>query len=347
MRNIFIFGVSLLVVFILVLIISKNPFLDSASKLIIGPTPSPKILTKLKVIHVARNASKPVVAVAMKNKIFEKYGLEVEVNEVTSGNASVQGLIGGQANITLSSQVSYLKAAAAGAKIKSVGIVNNNTAWVFVSRKDPKDIKSYCTVGLTTEDYLRGVLVLKNLGIDINSLNLTNLASADLCAKTLASGNVDSMVFQEINWELFKNKNKEASKYKVIIKAVGEKYLNKPLTIIVMENTLNTKKDAIENFSKAIIEANYWLKNHSESEIEEAINGVNKITKEEAIIYAKLMKEYLVGVKFSQEISNVEEIRKENEGVSPKLKEYDVKNFLSTLISDSLNKQGFLQKYGF
>jgi ABC-type nitrate/sulfonate/bicarbonate transport system substrate-binding protein len=347
-NSLFIFGAGI-ILFLTLMVFLKEPIINSSNSLKnkLFPTPTPKILTKLKIIYLPTSSAKPAIAVATKNKIFEKYGLKVEVTQVTSGNAAVQGLVGGQADIVLAGQISYLKAAAAGAKIKSIGVVNNNVRWLLVSKKSLGEIKIYCTVGKTSEIYLRGAQMMKNLGVDINTKQLVDLSSEDLCAKALVAGTVDSTVFTELNWERFKEKNKDITNYKVIEKEEGDKYLLKPTAIMVMEDTLVSKKDAIENFSKSIIEANYWLKNNSESEIAKTITGVNKISKEDALIYARLNKGFLADVKFTQELSNVEENRKQNEELTPALKKYDVKNFLSRIISDSLRKQGFLQKYGF
>ncbi len=310
-------------------------------------TPTPKTLTKITVAYTSVASSKPEMAVAYKNKLFQKYGLDVHITEFSSGDLLARSLIGGKVDLVIVGQDTYLKAAAAGSDIKSIGLVNSNTRWYFVARKDIKDIKTYCTIGITTQDYLRGTNVLKKLGYDIKKLDIVNLASTNVCLDALESNKVDSMAVSEVAWENFKMHNKDAANYKVIIKAFGNGYLTSPAAIIVTANTLKNKKQSLENFSKAVIEANYWLKTHSESQIEIEIVGLANITPNDAKIYAKIIDSQLEGIKFTQDLSNLEDIKVANENVSPKLKDFDVKNFLSTQISDDLQKQKFLQKYGF
>ncbi len=341
--------IGIIVILALIAIIFKNPLSQTIGKFSskLFPQPAQVQLTKIIVTYHYASAAKPEMAVAIKNKLFEKYGLSIEINEVTSGQAMAQALISGKTDVVLAGQATFLKAAAAGAKIKSVGLINSSTRWYFVSRKEPQNIKTYCAIGITTEDYLRGASALKNLGIDINSLNITNLPSDNLCINALISGKVDSMTVAEPIWENLKMQNKDLSVFKIITKAYGGNYIVLPVAILVMNNTLSNKNQAIENFSKALIEANYWLKVHSEAEIEKEISGVAKIDPSMGKIYSKIIKGQLEGIKFTQKLSEVEAIRKTYENITPQLKDYNVKNFLSTQISDDLKKQGFLQKYGF
>jgi len=339
---------GLILILVIIVVVFKAPLTQIAGKITdkLFLPPTSKILTKLRVIYNHDAAATPVLGVATKLKLFEKYGVNAQVTE-TIGTAAIQNLIAGRSDISVAGQISYIKAAAAGASIKSIGVVNNNLRYVLVSNKNISDIKTYCSLGKTTETYLRGIKIMKNLGVNVDNLNFIYLASFDLCAKAMLSGEIDSAPFTEIAWERLKDQNPEVKNYKIIQPEDGVKYFIKPATIMVTGNILNTKKDAVENFSKAIIEANYWIINHNEKEIALTISGFNNLSSADANRYARLAKGMLQGVKFTQELSNVEENRKENEGITPSLKTYDVRNFLSYIISDDLKKQGFLQKFGF
>lgn len=309
----------------------------------VAPTPKPTV--KIKVAFIANSMSELPVAVAMKNGYFEKYGLEVESIKTTNATNNSKTFISGGSDLAMGYPTAYMLAAAEGANIKFIGVVNYNNPFVFVSRVNAVNIKNIGVTNKTGETYNATLAFLKSLNIDPQNVNFTVLGSQDLVGKALVAGSIDGAVYPDSVWAMFKDRSKIGDELKIIAKTADKD--KKISGIFVKGETLLNKKDVIENFSKAMLEANYWIRTNSVEAITAEVAGVNKISKDDAPYLAKFGKEAVNGVLFTPDPALIEKVRKGLEEQSPKMKAYKAVDFVSFEISDLLKKAGLLSQYGF
>lgn len=340
---------AILITTLLVIFVFKDKILNLNNKNSDSSTPisSSKDLGRLNITYILNSSSEAAVAVAIKNKLFEKYGLEVKIIKASNANTASKNLISGKVDMAITNPSLYLVAAATGSKIKYLGVVDNNNPFVFVSAKSLPEIKTVGSTGKASESYRRSLSFLEASGIETKKINFIDLATSDTLAKAMIAGRVDGASFTEVVWALLKDRNQIPDSFKVFDKPEGDKYVVRPAAIVVSEDALTKKKKLIEDFSKAILEANNWVSLHSTEEVAQAITGVNQISKDDAPYLAQYGKKALIDTKFTPDLKAAEAMRLALLKSSPQLKNYDIKNFISFEISDSLKKQGILSKYGY
>ena len=327
------------VIFIVSIVLIFNDTLNR------GKDTSQKPLTKIKAAYILNSMSELPVAVAMKNGYFEKYGLEVESIKSTNATNNSKTFLSGGADLAMGYPTAYLQAAAEGAGIKLIGVVNYNNPFVFVSKVEAAGIRNIGVTNKTGETYSATLAFLKSLNIDSESVNFTVLGSQDVIGKALVVGSIDAAVYPESVWAMFVDRNKIGNELKIVAKTADKD--RKISGIFVKGETLEAKKQAVEDFSKALLEANYWIKTNSVEAITKAVTGVNKISEDDAPYLAKFGKEAVNGVLFTPDLNVIDKVRKGLEEQSPKMKDYKVSVFTSFEISDFLKKEGLLTKYGF
>jgi ABC-type nitrate/sulfonate/bicarbonate transport system substrate-binding protein len=332
------------IILILVLLFAfKNQILNLVNKPDQEKTPIK--LTKVAVSFQDSDVIEAPMAVAIKQGLFEKYGLDVKsVKTIKSISSSLSG---GQADISIAPPSTFLMAAAKGLDIKYVGTAANDQPQVFVSYKDPDEIKLIGINRVGGEGHIRTLKFLNAMGIDKDSVNLQSFGDRNETVLLLADKKVDAAAFGKAIWYLFKNKNKTSDEFKIIGDSSNLKEVSSPMGMYTKTEFLNNNKEALVNFSKAIIEANYWIQNNSEEKVAKEITGVNGVTQENAPIFAKLYKEALNNTKFTPDAKRLELIRVGLEEFAPQTEDYDINKFISLEVANSLKEEEFLSKFGY
>lgn len=303
--------------------------------------PVAKPTTKVKVVFVSNSLSELPVAVALKNGYFEKYGLSVESIKTTNAANNSKTFLSGGADIAMGYPTAYLLAGAEGADVKFIGVANYNNHFEFISKVDASKISKIGITSKTGETYAATLAFLKSLNIDSQNITFTVLGSQDLIGKALVAGSIDAAVYPDAVWAMFKDRNKIGEDLKIVASTKDKD--RKISGIFVKGDSLVNRKEAIENFSKAILEADYYIKTNSEA----TITGVNKIKSDDAPYLAKYGKQAVMGLLFTPDLKLIENVAVGLESQSPKMKDYKVSNFVSFEISDLLKQQGILTQYGF
>lgn len=310
-----------------------------------SPQPNPQKLTKLKIGYIVSDVAEVPVAVAIKNGYFKENGLDVKV--VKSVKSVNTGLISGETDIAMGPAAPFIMAAAQGSDFKAVGNLSNDYPFVFVSYKNPSEIKTIGVSRIGGETHLRSIEFFKYLKLDANNTTYQVLGTHDVLAQVLVNKNVDAGSFVKGVWLLYKNKNQISNEYKILVDTSIDKELQIPDVIFVKGSFLSKNKNLVESFSKAVLEANNWIKNNQLDIIVASINGVNGLSSVDAKILAPVYKTALLNTKYTLDLKRLDIIRASLVDFAPQTKNYNISSLLDFQISDALKSKGLLLKYGF
>lgn len=306
---------------------------------------SNKSLTKVKVAYFNSSIIEASLGVGLKKGFFEKYGLNVEPQKVNKAISTA--ITSKQVDIAIDAPSTFIMSKAnGGANIFTVGEATSDTPFVLVSYKEPKDIKNIAIPRIGGELYLRAIEALKSLGINQSSVNFQVSGSIEASTLMLSQKKVDATMLMKPQWMLFKKRNNISNDFKILVDTSKEKDLRNPMIIIVSGDYLIKNKKIIQDFSKAILETNSWIKSSNEKEVARALEGFDNLNYDEALILIQTYKYALEDLHFAPDVKKMDEITK-SLGTQIKTKNFDVKSFISFEISDSLQKDGFLSRLGF
>jgi NitT/TauT family transport system substrate-binding protein len=142
--------------------------------------------------------------VAKDFKIFDKYGLDVELISTNGGSPLVQALVGGSLQSASVAAMAPIRAIQSGANLAIVAAFLNKNMYSFVTRQDiknPADLKGK-TIGIASfgaANELSALMALKALGLRSNEVNL-RVAGGSLARLTaMEHGGIDATVVPHSN----------------------------------------------------------------------------------------------------------------------------------------------------
>ena len=198
--------------------------------------------------------------VAKDFKIFEKYGLDVELISTNGGSPLVQALVGGSIQSASVAAMAPIRAIQSGANLVIVAGFLNKNMYSFVTRQNiqqPADLKGK-VVGVASfgaANEFSAVMTLKALGISPHEVNL-RVAGGSLARLTaIEHGGIDATVVPHSN-------NAVATSRGMRIFADLAKLVKEfPDGVVVMKRTLtNQERPKAKRFLQAMSEAIYRLK---------------------------------------------------------------------------------------
>jgi ABC-type nitrate/sulfonate/bicarbonate transport system substrate-binding protein len=213
--------------------------------------------------RLAQNLS-PISGLAIIAKdqgFFEKHGLDISINNFTSGKQCLDTVIGGGAEIATTAEAPVTAAAMAGQPIAYVaGMEYSDDKTLalrsagIVKRSDLKGKTIAYTAGTGSEVYTTELLKSANLTTKV--VKLLNLKPQDMIP-ALASGTIDAYNTWEPN--IYNGK-----------KALGDRAVQldtkgiyaETFNIVVMQSYLKSNPQVVEDFLAALIDAETWMKAH-------------------------------------------------------------------------------------
>lgn len=333
--------VAVIIISLLGIALLSSKFLTSkqaASSQAVKPGPTTASVPKLTLAYSFTKANQLPVAVAIQKGLFKKYNVDVDIKEVSKNVTSV--LTAGQANVILSTPNIALPAAVVGAKISWIGSINNDQATVVVSSKDLKNIK---TIGVITGPSRAQTIGLLNL-IKVSTAKLTVQELADNQAKLIAlkEKQVDAIHVAKPDWLIYKKNAKLSNEYKILFDSSTNSKAWMPISIIVRNEFLQNNKEVVENFAKALLEADAWIQKNPEEFTKMIEERFTDISKEDIDIQTHSYLDTLDNLQFAPTIEKGQEmldlVKVDNKAAS----DYKVENFIAPGIADSLTKSGFL-----
>ncbi|KAF1043551.1 MAG: putative aliphatic sulfonates-binding protein [Herbaspirillum frisingense] len=219
-------------------------------------------------IRLAQNLApiSGLVIIAKQKNLFEKHGLDVQVNNFTSGKQALETVLGGGADIATTAEAPITAAALARQKIAFLARMEYSDDKTLASKSanintlaDLKGKRIGYTVGTGSEIYI--ATLLKKAGLSRNDVTLINLRPQDMVS-ALSTNSIDAYN----TWEPHISNGKKALGDKVReldTKGVYAETFN----LVVTEDYLAKHGKTLSNFLKAVLEAEQYLKANREESI--------------------------------------------------------------------------------
>lgn len=338
---------KILIILFLILILGLGGgafFVKSKSQVAPKPKPTTAAASKIIVTYSFVKANQLPVVVAQEKGFFKKYNLDVKINQVNKNVAQV--ITSGKADVTLGTPNISLTAAVQGAGLSWVGSINNDQALVVVSTKPVVSIRSAGVITGPAKAQTIGLLEL--LGANTKNIVFQDVADNPTRLLALKEKQVDVIHAPKTDWLIFQKKNNLSSdEYKILLDSSTNKRFQLPIGIIVRNDYLSKNKITVENFAKALIEADFWIKNNKLEFIKTLGKRYSDTPKEDITIEAESYISTLKNLEFTPTPEKGNQMLKLVESVNPKAKDYNLNNFINTGVSDSLKQSGFIEKFNF
>ncbi len=303
----------------------------------ISPTPVLKPVVKLG--YLPKSSLRILVAVADKKGFFKKNNVDVKIYGVE--NAIATSLVSKQTNVVLDLPSTLLLARANGSDIVEIGEVTNDYPFLLISYKNPSFVKTIAIPRIGGEPHLRALEILKKLNIDSSKVTFQASGSGPASAELLKKREVDAAMLSTFDWSVLKTQTFASDVPKILFDTSKEKDLRNPNIIVVNAEFLKKNKKIMENFSKALIEANNYIKSSKDEELVSTLSAFSQIEDKRALETVKNYKSTLEGWKFKPDLERT--IALANTLKEFNDKKFNPATFISLDIFSALEKSGFIK----
>jgi NitT/TauT family transport system substrate-binding protein len=190
--------------------------------------------------------------IALDEKIFEKYGLQVELLYIRSSTQALPALLGGSTQIIAGSAAGALHATANGARLKIVGSFGPTPYFLFTSPKikDPGQLKG-SIIGVNrigSSDYYAVRRMLAKLSLSEKDVKIIQAGATSDRFIALQNGSIQATLGSETT---FGTSKVRANRLVDIIKLGVEDHGS---ALIVTENFARRQNDLLVRFAQAFVE---------------------------------------------------------------------------------------------
>lgn len=222
---------------------------------------------KLVVDYGGHAGFQSAVWVAKDLKIFDKYGLDVEVIMITGSARSVAALLGGSTQFATGSSTGPLAAAAKGSEIKLLAASYNKFPYAFVAKpeiRSPKDLRgknvNILNYGGSNDFALQ--LSLKEWGLKLSDVNVIVGGDSPTRLASLMTGRTDATVLSPPHLILAVKNG-----YRVLAD-MGDMSANfSQSALSTTSEFLKEKRETVKRFLKAYSEAIHKIKTDRKSTV--------------------------------------------------------------------------------
>jgi ABC-type nitrate/sulfonate/bicarbonate transport system substrate-binding protein len=202
-----------------------------------------------------------VLWAAYEEKLFRKYGLDVEYLALNTGRLGMQMLLADDIQILFSTGVTVVTTNLQKADLAIIGGGLNFFPTKLIVRpeiKKPADLrgKTLAVGGFGAANHMALLVALEKLGVNAKEVSIIQVAGAAAQITALSKGAVFGLVFNEPQATIAMKKFGMHS----MIDLMENKTPFPQNCFIVKRSYLESNRDKVTNFMKAIIEAVYLLK---------------------------------------------------------------------------------------
>lgn len=231
-----------------------------------------------KIITIAdtRAISTALLPIAVEKKLFDKYGLDVKLLPVQTGDEALKAVVGKSADIALAAVTPYAFLAIDKPEMKIFVTVAESHDDQIVARKDrgiskPSDLKGK-KIGYakTTVSELGLEKFLQTNGLKKEDVQWVNLKPLAMPA-ALLSGDIDAYSA----WEPHLANGIKMLGDKAVIFDQPQNTYTWQMNLIAGESYINSNKDTLEKLVKALIETEKFVSDNKEVSVAITANHVN------------------------------------------------------------------------
>jgi NitT/TauT family transport system substrate-binding protein len=283
--------------------------------------------------------------VAKDLKIFDKYGLDVEVIMITGSARSVAALLGGSTQFATGSATGPLAAAIKGSDIKIIAASYNKFPYAFVVKPDirtPKDLrgKTINILNFGGSNDLALQLAFKEWGLKLSDAQVIIGGDAPTRLAALMAGRIDATILSPPHLTMAVQAG-----YRVLAD-MGDMSANFP------QSTLNTKgsllrenRDLVKRFVRSYAEAIHVIKTSREKTLK---IFANRMRIDDPATVLSTYEYFAPRFSFPPRV-NLEGVRDTLNFYAernPEFKNHKPEEFVDQSLLDELEKEGFFKRLG-
>jgi len=204
--------------------------------------------------------------VAKELRLYEKYGLNVDLIAMSGGALGIRALLGGSIQVATNSPMAPINAISAGGDLVFVGGVLNKSLYKIVAGRNlqkPGDLvgKRIGVTGLGGANEFAVLLALKEWQIPASSVQIVTTGAAANRIAAVLSGSSDATILSYDQVTIAEDRGLHSvADLADIVPEFPDKM------IIVNRSFLNNERDYVKRFLQAISESIFILKNGIEKE---------------------------------------------------------------------------------
>jgi NitT/TauT family transport system substrate-binding protein len=283
--------------------------------------------------------------VAKDLKIFDKYGLDVEVIMITGSARSVAALLGGSTQFATGSATGPLAAAIKGSDIKIIAASYNKFPYAFVVKpniRTPKDLrgKTINILNFGGSNDLALQLAFKEWGLKLSDAQVIIGGDAPTRLAALMAGRIDATILSPPHLTMAVQAG-----YRVLAD-MGDMSANFP------QSTLNTKgsllrenRDLVKRFVRSYAEAIHVIKTSREKTLK---IFANRMRIDDPATVLSTYEYFAPRFSFPPRV-NLEGVRDTLNFYAernPEFKNHKPEEFVDQSLLDELEKEGFFKRLG-
>ena len=225
-------------------------------------------LSHLKTSYSALTANMAAYWLAKDAKIFEKYGLNVDVVLIESGVTTVQALTAGETQIAMGGGTVAVSSNLAGSDIVSIASIESRLPYALLAQKEIKSIDQLKGKRLAVSRFgsasdLAARLILQRYGLTPDKdVTLLQTGGTSTRLSALSKRSIDCTVLTP---EFF-NVGKKAG-FTILVDPTQYDIPFPQLEVITSRAFLKAQPDLATRYLRAIIEGIYMVKNNQEASI--------------------------------------------------------------------------------
>jgi len=311
----------------------------------LGALNTPAAAEKLIADYGGHAGFQSAVWVAKDLKIFEKYGLDVEVIMITGSARSVAALMGGSTQFATGSATGPLAAAIKGSDIKILAASYNKFPYAFVVKPEirtPKDLrgKKVNILNYGGSNDLALQLALKEWSLKLSDIQVIVGGDAPTRLGSLMAGRSDATILSPPHLTIAVK-----SGYRVLAD-MGEMSTNFPQsTLNVKGSFLKDNRDVVKRFLRSYAEAIYVIR----TQRDRAMKVFAKRMRIDDLETVKSTYEYFAPRFSFPPRVNLEGVKDTLDFYAernPEFKNHKPEEFVDQSLLDELDKEGFFKTMG-
>ena len=240
-------------------------------------------LTRLRTSYSALTANMGAYWLAKDTKIFEKYGLDVDVVLIESGTITIQALIAGETDIAMGGGTVAVSSAISGSDLVSIASIESRLPYGLLAQKDIKTLdqlkgKRHAISRFGSVADLGSRLILQKFGlVPDKDVTLLQIGGTSTRLAALSKGTVDSTILTP---EFFLVAKKAG--FTILVDPTQYKIDFPQLEVITTRSFLKSRPDVATRYMRAILEGIHNYKQDREGSIR-ALSKYLRINDREAL----------------------------------------------------------------
>lgn len=240
-------------------------------------------LTRLRTSYSALTANMGAYWLAKDTKIFEKYGLDVDVVLIESGTITIQALIAGETDIAMGGGTVAVSSAISGSDLVSIASIESRLPYGLLAQKEIKTLdqlkgKKHAISRFGSVADLGSRLILQKFGlVPDKDVTLLQIGGTSTRLAALSKGTVDSTILTP---EFFLVAKKAG--FTILVDPTQYKIDFPQLEVITTRRFLKAHRDVATRYMQAILEGIHNYKNDREGSIR-ALSKYLRINDREAL----------------------------------------------------------------